>query len=265
MEKIAFTFLFTFIIYSGCSKKDEAEQKSNVVSETDKELIANMGFSTDNIVKIDNGFLVEGDIYIGKDQLDQNDIRGGKPVNAEYYLTPLRVTGLPRHISIYLSGALHSKFVAAADAAIARYNAQPLRITFGRISSAANATIIINSGPVPSGHVGVSGFPSGGNPYSPISLNTPLLSGWKHESLTTVITHLLGHAIGFLHTDLPKTIADCIDAGTTSDYAPYPYGGAIHIPGLASKNSWMSVCLGSEINKPFNSSDSLILGLIYGL
>ncbi|HXL55167.1 MAG TPA: M57 family metalloprotease, partial [Chitinophagaceae bacterium] len=88
----------------------------------------------------------------------------------EQYHTTNLITSLPRTIKVSISG-LSSIFVRATDSAIARYNAQNLRLHFQRVTSGAQIKIKgedLGGG----GILGQSaGFPdASGNPASPIKI-----------------------------------------------------------------------------------------------
>ncbi len=53
--------------------------------------------------------------------------------------------------------------------------------------------------------LGSSGFPSGGNPYNQIKMNTNAQAYGTNPNkfyITSVLQHEMGHCIGFRHTDL---------------------------------------------------------------
>ena len=208
-SKTLLTVLCVSLIAISCKRENviaKDEVSSSVLAK-----IAAQGFSTENVRKVDNGYLVEGDIILTEENLNEQSTSPTLLIaNVEQYRTTNLVKSLPRVITVSISGTLTSLPVwsNAANAAIARYNALPnTRITFQRVSSGGNIDIFgFNQGP--SGGfitLGSSGFPtSGGNPYNQIQLNTnPQAYGTNPnlDFVTSVIQHEMGHCIGFRHTD----------------------------------------------------------------
>ena len=97
---------------------------------------ASMGFSTEGIQKVTEGYLVEGDIILTENNLNSPaSFRLGKRRTLPYNNT---VTGLPRNITVAVTTTAPSYFFTATDAAIARYNAENLQLHFTRITQNAN-------------------------------------------------------------------------------------------------------------------------------
>jgi hypothetical protein len=227
-----------------------------------------LGFGTSGVVKTDNGYLVEGDIVLTNELLnsvpEQSLLR---IANSEQYRTTNLVTGLPRTIKIKVSG-LGAAYIAGADTAIARYNALGLQLTFQRITSGtANITIQgFNQGPS-GGYItlGSSGFPSGGNPYSQILMNTNSAAYGSNPNILyvgSVIQHEVGHCIGFRHTDYMDRSYSCGGSAVNEGASTV---GAILIPGTPSgpdANSWMLACSNGG-NRTFNANDVIALNYLY--
>src|SRR5215204_820666 len=159
LKPLAFLLIAGFAITS-CKKevKDPAEQE---ISQEVLMQIKNLGFSTSDVQKVDEGFLVEGDIVLTAERLNENP---SSPLlriaGEEQYRTFNLVTGLPRGITVSSSGTVTAAVSDAIDAAIGRYNAENLRVTFSRVPSGGNINIkIINGG----NYIASAGFPSGGN------------------------------------------------------------------------------------------------------
>src|SRR5205085_2108446 len=147
----------------------------------------------------------------------------------------------------------------AVDAAIARYNAQNLQLTFSRVSSGENIAInTVNGG----NYIASSGFPTGGNPYSSVTYNLHYINIGAN-TVTSTICHEIGHCIGFRHTDYMDRSYSC-GGGYANEGASSI--GAILINGTPSgpdPNSWMLACIGSGVNRPFNANDKTALYYIY--
>ncbi|MCW3464281.1 zinc-dependent metalloprotease [Chitinophaga nivalis] len=260
--------LAAFMITS-CQKNDkQQENKPDPVSAEVLAQIKANGFSTDNVRKTDDGYLVENDILLTAAQLNEKPT---SPVlriaEVEQYRTNNLVSALPRVIKVKVSG-LGAAFVAGADTAIARYNRLGLRITFSRITSGtANITIQgFNEGPS-GGYItlGSAGFPSGGNPFTTIKMNTNAAAYGSNPNVLyvgSVIQHEIGHCIGMRHTDYMNRAYSCGGSAVNEGDGGV---GAVPIPGTptqADPNSWMLACSNGG-NRTFNANDIIALKYLY--
>jgi hypothetical protein len=249
-----------------CSKTQEGTEDANAISNEVKQMVYDAGFHTDNIVKEGEDYLVEGDIRMTTEELKamanpsySNNLIVG---NAEHYRTNNLVSGT-RTISVSLN-TTQANFVSATDEAIRRYNALPLRIKFQRVSG-TNGNIRIITYYQVSNTLGFAGFPSGGNPYNQIQMNTYWYnSGIAVNALATTIAHEMGHCIGMRHTDYFNRAFSCGSGGNEGAGTD----GAVHIPGTptgTSSGSWMLACgsTSSSFNRPFTSADQTALNYIY--
>lgn len=241
-------------------KKDSAPVQDEVSQDVLDKVFA-LGFSNKNVIKDDNGYIVEGDIFLSEDDLNSTPSMQFLRVGTEeQYRTFNLVTGLPRTIRVSISNRLPSSYVAALDEALARYNALGLLITFQRVSSGAHINIVRGNG----NYLASAGFPSSsGSPYSQIKVNSNALSGQPQATVASVLAHEIGHCIGFRHTDYMNRAYSCggqaVNEGSGSV-------GAVHIPGTPTgpdPNSWMLSCIGSGQNRPFNSNDRAALNYLY--
>jgi hypothetical protein len=99
LKPLAFLLIAGFAITS-CKKevKDPAQEQ---ISEETLAKINDHGFGTSDVQKVEEGYLVEGDIILTEDYL--NTTPGGnylRIANNEQYRTTLLVTALPRNITI---------------------------------------------------------------------------------------------------------------------------------------------------------------------
>ncbi len=249
--------LLILFISAGCQKNSQHIPADNSINEADIQKIEAMGFSAEGIIRIDNGYVVEGDIIITDQQLVQPVKTPGKLfTDAEHYVDSNLVIG-PRIITIRVNAAMPSRYMTAADSAIARYNALGLSLTFQRVTMGGN--IVIN-GVTGASYLAATGFPSLGNPYSTILLNRSFLDVWAMGTLTTIVTHEIGHAIGFHHTDYADVSYSC---GPPS--RPVPPRN-VHVPGTPTgpePDSWMLACIPNGVDRPFTAMDILALTTIY--
>jgi hypothetical protein len=259
LKPLAFLLIAGFAITS-CKKevKDPAQEQ---ISEETLAKINDHGFGTSDVQKVEEGYLVEGDIILTEDYL--NTTPGGnylRIANNEQYRTTLLVTALPRNITISSSGNISAGLSSAIDAAIARYNAENLRITMSRVASGGDIVIrLINGG----NYIASSGFPtSSGDPYGTVKYNRAY-QNYSAGFMTTVIAHEVGHAIGFRHTDFMDRSYSCGGSPTNEGSSSV---GAILIPGTPSgpdSGSWMLSCLSATTNRPFNNNDKTALNYLY--
>lgn len=270
MKKISRLSLLIFCVsFLTISCKRENIAPQNDVSQSVLNQIAAQGFSTDNVRKVSNGYLVEGDIILTNENLKQTSTSPTLLIaNEEQYRTTNLVKNLPRIITVSVSN-LPDVYSNATDGAIARYNALPgTTITFQRVSSNGNINIVgFNQGPS-GGYItlGFSGFPtSSGDPYNEIQLNTnPQAYGTNPDQgyVTSVIQHEMGHCIGFRHTDYMNRSFSCGGRHVNEGSAGV---GAILIPGTPSKpdaGSFMLAC-SDGTDRTFNANDLIAMAYLY--
>lgn len=262
MFKRFLTFAILAFLFAGinsCSKKEDAENQT--LDQSVLHRIEALGFHSEGAVAVEGGYIVEGDIFLTDDDLNSVfDVRAIIVANTEQYRTNNLVTGLPRNIKIRVASGLPASIVTATDAAIARYNAEGLQITFSRVTSGGN--IVIKKAPIWAGYIASAGFPSGGNPYNQVLFNTTYAT-WNANTLASIIAHEVGHCIGFRHTDYMDRSYSCGGAYSNEGAGSV---GAVHIPGTptgADANSWMLACIGNGNNRPFNNNDKTALNYLY--
>jgi hypothetical protein len=240
-----------------------AAAQTEQISEEVLGKIKHLGFSTAGVKRIPQGFLVEGDIVLTTQALDEApDHKLLRVGGQEHYRTFNLVGGLPRTISVSLSSSLsgNSCYVNALNTAIARYNNQGLLIRFQRVTGTANINIVSGSG----SFLASAGFPSGGNPYSRITVNVSAIGSCPSTGyLATILAHEIGHCIGFRHTDYMDRSYSCGGAYANEGASTV---GAIHIPGTPTgpdPTSWMLACIGTGQSRPFNANDVTALNYLY--
>lgn len=246
-----------------CQTEESLVSKKEISTETLNK-IRNLGFSTQNVQRMDDGYLVEGDIILHNHDLNgHTDKKLLRIAGVEQYRTTNLVTGAPRTITVSISSQLPSSYVNALDEALARYNAENLGLTFTRVSSGASISIIKGNG----SYLASAGFPSGGNPYHQVKVNSRAIGSGSSSSfinyVATILAHEIGHCIGFRHTDYMDRSYSCGGSPTNEGASTV---GAIHIPGTPTgpdSGSWMLACIGSGQNRPFNNNDKTALTYIY--
>jgi len=249
-------------VFTSCQKKEDVTTKDQLSEDTLSQ-IRQLGFTTADAKKVDGGYLVEGDILLSDSDLkNKPDYKMLRVGDDEQYRTNNLVTGLPRTITVAVSSTLPSAYVTAADEAIRRYNALALRITMRRVTSGANITL--TKAPSGAGYLASAGFPSGGNPYSQVLVNsTSLGTSYATTTIASVLAHEIGHCIGFRHTDYMSRQYSCGGSAVNEGASSV---GAVLIPGTPSgvdPNSWMLACIGTGQNRPFNTNDKTALNYLY--
>src|SRR5688572_21106192 len=113
------------VLITAC-KKEAPEFQQEVQEEISTEVLAKikaLGFGTGSVQKVEDGYLVEGDILLTDKHLNKSHqttlLRVG---DEEQYRTSNTVLGLPRTILVNVSTTLPVWAIIATDAAIARYN-----------------------------------------------------------------------------------------------------------------------------------------------
>jgi hypothetical protein len=262
--KVAALPALLVLVFFSCKKDAKEAPQQQEISQDVLDKIYELGFGNKNVTLHPEGYLVEGDIVITKEDLnstpDRKLIRVG---DEEQYRTTNTVTGLPRNITIRVASGLPSSYVTAVNAAISRYNTLGLRITFSRVTSGGN--IVISAAPSGAGYLASAGFPSsGGNPYNSVLVNRSYLDTWNANTVTSIIAHEVGHCIGYRHTDYANRAYSCGGSAVNEGQAGV---GAILVPGTPSTNavagSWMLACIGNGVNRPFIGSDITALNYVY--
>lgn len=272
MKKILSPFAvacLTALTFVACKKEAKTTPQNDEISQSTLGKIKDLGFGTSNVRKVDEGYLVEGDIVLTDELLNSTpDQTLMRIANNEQYRTTNLVTHLPRAITVAVSG-LGAAYVQGADIAIGRYNALNLRISFQRITSGkADITIQGFNQPPSGGYItlGSSGFPTRqGDPYGTVKMNTNQYAYGTNPDPTyvgSVIQHEIGHCIGFRHTDYMDRSYSCGGAYSNEGASNI---GAILIPGTPSgpdANSWMLACSSGK-DRTFNSNDKTALNYLY--
>ena len=256
--------LFVCLFLAACAK-DNKEVAQQVVPQDVLQKIADLGFSTNEVQVIEEGYLVEGDIVLTKGDLDQvPESTLLRIAETEQYSTNNLVTGMPRTITVRVIGFNGNNppagFSTSVDNAITRYNVENLGLTFQRVYSGGDIVIqIINTGQ----YIASAGFPdAGGNPYPLIKYAKKYTTGYSDGFMTTVVAHEMGHCIGFRHTDYMNRAYSCGTGGNEGAGSD----GANLIPGTPSgpdAASWMLACLSATTNRPFNANDKTALNYLY--
>lgn len=265
MKKMLAFCAFLTLTIMGC-KKDAVMVEDETISQDVLSKVYQHGFGTSDVKKVEDGYLVEGDIVLTNEFLDSKP--GGnflRIANEEQYRTTNLVTGLPRTITMSLHSKLSSKagYAEALQEVADRYNAENIGLTFSVVASGGNIQFVNGNGP----YLASAGFPSGGNPYNKVTVYSRNIGTGTSTTfinyLATILTHEVGHCIGFRHTDYFNRALSCGGSPTNEGASTV---GAIHIPGTPTgfdEDSFMLSCIGRNENRPFNPNDVTALEYLY--
>jgi len=252
MRKLSMALL-AGVALVGCGVESQDENK---------EIVSNLieaGFPADDIQVVDGNVFVGGDAHVtlaASQEMLQKDGSG-----EQYRTTNLVGTGVTK-ICLNPTSTFNSyaNLSAGLDAAISNYNARGLRLTFQRGGTGCTANITVQT---TSGSGGSAGFPSGGYPYGTINIGTGMNS-YSVSVNKHVITHEIGHCIGFRHSDYYNRAISC--GGAVSNEGASTVG-AIHIPGTPTTatvgGSVMNACFSSSSTGNWTSSDITALDYLY--
>jgi hypothetical protein len=228
-----------------------------------QEIIENLiqaGFPEHDIMEAD------GDVWVGRDakvslEASREMLQPGKESLEQYRTTNLVGSSVTK-ICVNPTSTFnsYSRLSQGLDLAISNYNSQGLRIYMAR-GPTTGCTANITARTM-SGTGGSAGFPSGGKPYYEINIGTGLNS-YSVDVNEHVITHELGHAIGFRHSDYYNRAISCGSGGNEGSSGV----GAIHIPGTPTTatvgGSVMNSCFRSSETGEWTSSDRTALQYLY--
>lgn len=268
-SQVLLVFVSISLLSVSCTR--ETVVTKNDLSQDVLQKIADQGFSTENVRKVDNGYLVEGDIVLTEQNLSAQSTSPTLMIaKTEQYRTINLVKALPRVITISVSGTLSGLTVwsNATDEFIRRYNALGLQITLQRVASGGKVDIVgFNEGPS-GGYItlGSSGFPdAAGNPYPQIKMNTNTQAYGSNPNqgyITSVLQHEMGHCIGFRHTDYFDRSLSC--GGRKSNERAGSIGAVIinGTPSGFDRESFMLAC-SAGTDRTFNPNDVIALNYLY--
>jgi hypothetical protein len=229
-----------------------------------EEIVSNLleaGFPQSEISIIDGLIYVGGDAHVTL-QASREMLQLVSGTSEEQYRTSNLVGSSVTKICVNPTSTFnsYSRLSAGLDLAISNYNGLGLRITFAR-GPTTGCTANISARTM-SGTGGSAGFPSGGLPYGAINIGTGLQS-YSTDVNEHVITHEIGHCIGFRHSDYYNRAISCGSGGNEGSAGV----GAILIPGTPSTatvgGSIMNSCFRSTETGEFTSSDRTALNYLY--
>jgi len=202
-------------------------------------------------------------VYVGRDaevSLEASREMLEAPDSEEQYRTTNLVGASVTKICVN-GAAFSGVFSTALNLAIQNYSERSLRFSMARTPS-TGCSFTINANIDPNMNGGVAGFPANGLPFGSITIGG-LLSQYGVDVIEHVITHELGHTIGFRHSDYYNRTISCGTGGNEGAAGV----GAIHIPGTPTNaavgGSIMNACFRSSETGEFTGSDVTALLALY--
>jgi hypothetical protein len=239
----------------GCGGDPEMENQQTIAN------LIEAGFPENDIM------VSGGKVYVGRDaevdlEASEEMLQRDPAQTEEQYRTTNLVGTSVTKICVNPTSSFnsYSRLSAGLDLAIENYNAMGLRLTFARgPTTGCTANIAART---TSGTGGSAGFPKGGKPYNTINIGVGL-QNYSADVNEHVITHELGHTIGFRHSDY----YDRSISGGSGGHEGASNVGAIHIPGTPTTatvgGSVMNSCFRSNESGEWTSSDKTALDYLY--
>jgi len=276
MKKISiFAILILIATLTIVSCQDEEVQlEQQAVNQEYPEItkkLESMYFNTDGLEKVDfelpdgsflDMFKVEGDIMFSRKQIE--NMKMGGDITTKQYRTNNLVSNGTITIMGYTGGGgfgLSSKERTALQWAVNNYNRLNLDINFSLTfgTNYGPQDMLIYHNPNQSGSGGSAGFPSNGNPNKFVQIYG--LDSFNTNVVEHVITHEIGHSVGFRHTDWfsRQSCGQNTNEGTAGV-------GAVHIPGTPTgydSTSIMLACFATNEDGEFNGNDITALRYMY--
>ncbi len=271
---VVLSLLSIGLLTTSCEKENSDLIEDEANAEVSEEVIAkltSLAFNPSDVEITDfvlpdgskeKRYMVEGDIALTKEYIETMELNGG--VQSEQYRTNNLVSPQTIRVIGYTGGGgfgLSQRGRTGLQWAINNYNRLNLNINF-QLDFGTNYQpydIVVYNNPNQSGSGGSAGFPSGGQPNKFIQIYG--LSNSSNNVNEHVITHEIGHSVGFRHTDYfsRQSCGQNTNEGSAGV-------GAVRIPGTPAgfdPGSIMLACFSNSTNGEFNNNDVTALRFLY--
>ncbi len=275
MKPFKVALLLVGASFFACQSEKDEQLETAVVNDVAPEIIsrlANFDVNTSDVKKVNfvlpNGsttpmIQMEGDIHMPEDQAASLPNLQGL-TGRNYHTNNLVAQNTVIDIIGFTGGGgfgLASNEQTALQWAVNNYNRLNLSIrfnlTFGTDYEPKDMVVYHN--PNQNGAGGSAGFPSGGAPFKFVQIYG--LRNYNTNVIEHVITHEIGHSVGFRHTDYfsRQSCGQNVNEGTAGV-------GANPIPGTPSgydPTSIMLACFSNNEDGEFNNNDITALNYLY--
>lgn len=254
MFKKAALVIFGGMTAIGCTGEDPNAEQNEII----ENLVA-AGYPRNTIEIFDNAVYVQKDAHVTLEA--SREMLETSGTDEQYRTTNL--VSAPSKICVNPTSGFRGSapHMQGLTLAIENYNQQNLSLTFALgPTSGCNANITAR---LSGGTGGSAGFPSGGRPYSEINIGRQI-KNYGVDVLEHVISHELGHCIGFRHSDYYDRSISCGGSGGNEGDGGI---GAILIPGTPSTavrgGSVMNACYRTTETGEWTSTDITALNALY--
>lgn len=260
--------LVSVVVLFGCGESGDIDIDG--AEDASVEIVENLlaaGYPESEIEVDDDGVVLVGsDAVVSLEAsremvgLDGHELHAGETQFRQYRTSNLVAASVA---VICVDGSAYTGTMGKAlDNAIANYSDLNLSFDMVRTSGSTAGCDAVIKAVSKGGAGGSSGFPEGGLPYPTINVGKST-ANYGLGVATHVITHELGHCIGFRHTDYYNRAISCGSGGNEGASGV----GAIHIQGTPTdavdNGSVMNSCFNGGSTGKWTSSDLTALNALY--
>jgi hypothetical protein len=206
MKKLLlFAMILTALVSCQQSEIQSIKNEEAQVEKSDQvyEYIKSLGFRDEEIKDLGKDYLVDGDMLFDKSVVPDSSILKNGRVQ-QYGVSNYVGYNIQPNITIRIDPSMNV-YANEINGAIAMWNNVPnCRVNLS-ITTASNAHITISNSDLGSQTCGNAYVPINGQPGHQININNNLIANNSFAQRQRTITHEIGHAIGFQHTNWMNT------------------------------------------------------------